>query len=440
MVWDWSVAMGNLHNDILVNKLFPDPPQTMRAIPTTKVKTASGESILLTDSIDAPFQGLKLFGKSTQDGTPSPENPVPIVSAGDDGQIEVGVYGGNLFDFNDFDGKSNVLVDVAVQPDGTVILTNLTNRNNAVIVSAKLNVIPGRSYICSVEYDREKGLSNIDVVENGVRTSVINNRVPFVAKAGAEYNLKLYSGISVYAPVSAGESVIYKNIRLNIGSNLLPYEPYTKQSLTYPTPNGLPGIPVSSGGNYTDESEQQWVCDEVDFGRGVYVKRVATESVWDFYIYRETQDAIGRFQSNAIFATGRYKSGKFESISNFGKWTMWANVGGQTNTEWIFALSGSNFYVRPPAGSGYSIDSLNEYLHSIASEQNPIVFIAQLMEIEEIPLEDSILSVYAALHTNYPTTTVMNDAGAWMEVGYKAVVKEYKANALRMYFKANPII
>ncbi len=46
------------------------------------------------------------------------------------------------------------------------------------------------------------------------------------------------------------------------------------QSVSFSTPNGLPGIPVTSGGNYTDENGQQWICDEVDFGRGVYVQRV----------------------------------------------------------------------------------------------------------------------------------------------------------------------
>lgn len=46
------------------------------------------------------------------------------------------------------------------------------------------------------------------------------------------------------------------------------------QTLTLPTPNGLPGIPVTSGGNYTDPQGQQWVCDEVDLKRGVKVQRV----------------------------------------------------------------------------------------------------------------------------------------------------------------------
>ena len=46
------------------------------------------------------------------------------------------------------------------------------------------------------------------------------------------------------------------------------------QTLTLQTPNALPGIPVTSGGNYTDESGQQWVCDEVDLARGVRVQRI----------------------------------------------------------------------------------------------------------------------------------------------------------------------
>mgnify|MGYP002567113154 FL=1 len=46
------------------------------------------------------------------------------------------------------------------------------------------------------------------------------------------------------------------------------------QTLTINTPNGLCGIPVDTGGNYTDSTGQQWVCDEVDFKRGVFVQRI----------------------------------------------------------------------------------------------------------------------------------------------------------------------
>ena len=49
-----------------------------------------------------------------------------------------------------------------------------------------------------------------------------------------------------------------------------------RQTITLQTPNGLPGIPVKSGGNYTDENGQQWICDEIDLTRGVRVQRVGS--------------------------------------------------------------------------------------------------------------------------------------------------------------------
>ena len=64
--------------------------------------------------------------------------------------------------------------------------------------------------------------------------------------------------------------------QLELGTTATVYSPYREQLLTLPTPNGLPGIPVTSGGNYTDPQGQQWVCDEVDLERGVKVQRIKT--------------------------------------------------------------------------------------------------------------------------------------------------------------------
>ena len=60
------------------------------------IETAQGETMTLTDSSDKLFRGLRVFGKSTQDGTPSVENPVPILNAGENGSITVEVMGRNL--------------------------------------------------------------------------------------------------------------------------------------------------------------------------------------------------------------------------------------------------------------------------------------------------------------------------------------------------------
>lgn len=108
------------------------------------IGSETGNPVSTSDAFSAPLCGLTVYGRSTQNGTPSPDNPAPIVSAGDGGTITVTIGDG------------------------------------------------------------------------------------------------------------ADE----------------------RQTITLQTPNGLPGIPVTSGGNYTDQSGQQWVCDEVDLERGVKVQRV----------------------------------------------------------------------------------------------------------------------------------------------------------------------
>lgn len=108
------------------------------------VGSETGNPVSCDDAFAAPLCGLNVYGKSTQDGTPTPDAPVPIVNAGDGGTIVLTLGDGN--------GKT--------------------------------------------------------------------------------------------------------------------------QTLTLQTPNGLPGIPVTSGGNYTDQNGQQWVCDEIDLERGVKVQRV----------------------------------------------------------------------------------------------------------------------------------------------------------------------
>lgn len=49
------------------------------------VGSETGNPVSCDDAYSAPLCGLTVYGRSTQDGTPTPDNPVPIVSAGDGG-------------------------------------------------------------------------------------------------------------------------------------------------------------------------------------------------------------------------------------------------------------------------------------------------------------------------------------------------------------------
>ena len=55
------------------------------------VGNETGNPVSCNDAYSAPLCGLTVYGKSTQDGTPTPDAPVPIVSAGDGGSVAVKV-------------------------------------------------------------------------------------------------------------------------------------------------------------------------------------------------------------------------------------------------------------------------------------------------------------------------------------------------------------
>ena len=81
-------------------------------------------------------------------------------------------------------------------------------------------------------------------------------------------------------------------------------------------------------------------------------------------------------------------------------------------------MNQSGYYLNPPTASGITTaDELNAFLNSLGF---PLVFAGQLATPIETDLPAEEIAAYKALHTYSPATTVSNDAGAWMKVGYKA--------------------
>ena len=59
------------------------------------IGSETGNPVSCDDAFAAPLCGLHIYGKSTQDGTPTTDAPVPIVSAGDGGNVLVTLSDGN---------------------------------------------------------------------------------------------------------------------------------------------------------------------------------------------------------------------------------------------------------------------------------------------------------------------------------------------------------
>lgn len=250
-------------------KATGDAISAVKARQNILVGTETGNPLSVDDAFPAPLCGLTVYGKSTQDGTPTPDAPVPIVSAGDSGSVAVTLSDGN--------GKT--------------------------------------------------------------------------------------------------------------------------QTLTLPTPNGLPGIPVTSGGNYTDSGGQRWVCDEVDLERGVRVQRVYKGRV------NTSDGSVNEQYRLALDLPGN--EGKEGSSQCFISITLF--------TSWTSCVAGSKLYLKNIAKSEGSFYTAEE-LKALAID---VDFVYQLATPIETPLTPDEIAAYKALTAYGPDTVVQAGDGAGIKLGYQ---------------------
>lgn len=217
------------------------------------------------------------------------------------------------------------------------------------------------------------------------------------------------------APVpleSVGDS---SSITVNVGISETDEDPQTL-TIQKPTdvPVFLPGLKILSDGNYTDSDGQQWVCDEVDFVRGKYVQRIGKAKVSDF----SWTSSSGGFRGRISTTNVAFYRGMPPLLSNC-----------YTTEE---TGSASNWVDYPDYSIGYRTDELlmikdSRYtdVESFKAGAGDTIIYYVMKEPIEHDLTAEELAQYAALHTNYPNTTIFNDAGAGMQVGYVADTKNY---------------
>lgn len=190
----------------------------------------------------------------------------------------------------------------------------------------------------------------------------------------------------------------------------------------------LSGIPVTSGGNYTDSDGQQWICDEIDLERGVYVQRVGTHVI----------------DENASV----YSDRKTDGSNSFPyRYYSWGTNRSLTHTEALcdrlsvlptIKVTGNdvkNMGISCPTNYGCFYFNINQYMTEDTNEackaalaDIPITIKYVLKTPIETPLTAEEITAFKALRTNYPNTTILNDAGAWMSVKYNADTKTYVEN------------
>lgn len=393
--------------------------------------TASGSVITANDATEGrPFRGLRVFGKSTQDGTPTPEAPIPIVSAGEDGSIEVKVTGKNLLTGRLY--YIDYSMGAGFKKNENEVSLPYAPKSETSGIGYVIPCAPEKHYAFSVTNPNENAVVAISEYKTLEDAKNKENAIGFVVPSSASPYKSVYTskgnGVLVCwiaGKWTDGKTTIHECteselLQLEIGSEATTYEPpRIPQSLTLATPNGLPGVPVSKDGNYTDSNGQQWVCDEIDLARGKYVQRVLLlkfDSNSPFDLQSINTNNIANF---AYGLSKKSRSGS-EGICNRLKQSA-KLIANETN-EGVH-ISESVIFIRLKTTRASTVEELKQFLAN-----NPTDVLYQIATPIERDLTPEELAAYSSLHTNYPTTVITNDAGAHMEVSYVADTGKYIQN------------
>lgn len=268
-------------------KATGDAISAVKARQNILIGTETGNPISVDDAFPAPMCGLTVYGKSTQDGTPTPDAPVPIVSAGDGGSVAVTLSDGN--------GKT--------------------------------------------------------------------------------------------------------------------------QTLTLPTPNGLPGIPVTSGGNYTDSTGQQWVCDEINLERGVRVQRIGKVAIEHCIVSRDPNwwDASKSYSYQILTWQGSVNT-TIESggpCNRFIAYTFIDFYNKGIENGFLISAGESVFNMSKSLGICTTPDEFKTWFNE------NVVLYKPLATPIETPLTPDEIAAYKALTAYGPDTVVQAGDGAGVKLDYQ---------------------
>lgn len=201
---------------------------------------------------------------------------------------------------------------------------------------------------------------------------------------------------------------------LEKGDKTTQFEPYTEQNLPIAIEEGLLGIPVDSGGNYVDENGKEYICDEIDYERGVYIQRIYSKT------FDGTETLYNTWYPNVVY--------NIESSSLYMK--NGTNICCNYTTDlYVGNLYGSTIAFSNADKHGFaSADEMKDFMIEKYEAGDPVKVYGILAKPIETPLTDDEILTFKSLHTNYVNTKIFNDSGAYMKVTYAADTKIYIDN------------
>ena len=377
---------------------------------------------------------------------PSPDFTQEIKNAGDSGSIDMysGVGGRNLAletsseyssGFSNFNGTFNTCI-----PLGNVLTEGLKVGDTATVhlFYKYENITPaeGKTAACLLQ-----GCGDV----TGWGPGTLSPSSQFTLSGSGEIEI-LHSfdvtsdhlknshwSITIRNDYVQSGTVYYKMFKVERGNKATPWTPafeyITPENETelspyitkaqFQTPNGLCGLPVTSGGNYTDSNGQQWICDAVDLERGVRVQRVGISDLkgltWlDDWNKNPSYHIDGTFFIFTQYFNDKAVIGNVNLHSHF---TRSKNILKYPNTSYQCGHGARyNLAFRVPTSIASNVDEWKAYVDSAN-----MTFTYVLATPTETPLTEEELKQYQNLKTYPGTTHIMTDDPVEPEIAVEYV-------------------
>ncbi len=378
--------------------------------------SVEGNVVSVADASDKKIDEINVYGKSSQASTPTMTAPVDIEDPFD--SLTASVYAAN----------KNLLSTQYTKDNPLTLTADKDKYTYYPPVSYKAVVIKGVTYTFSYETDGVAGTEGdtTDTVhaaafdaDNHIWYTTRNkNYVTFVAKETGLLSFRV--GINMN-----GCTHSFWNFQVEMGDVKTDYAAGERQSIDITLTEPLRGIAVDAGGNYTDNTGQQYFADviceqngEIGVLRNVEKVRVTGEI---------TQ--VASYPNRGLVV--------YKTPANYSNYSNSIKAGICTHFNYSSALSEGSINrtvdnkINIVTADTYTVDEINTFFN----DNEVYIYLCLSNPVFE-PFEEEIQNQFKALTAYYGITNVCNSEGAHTRLNYTADTKLYIDNKFNELAKA----
>lgn len=394
--------------------------------PVGVTETVTGNPAVLHNSLGGKkLQGLKVYGKSTQASNqllPLTEDTYTIggltATLQDDGSLVVNGTPQSV--------PINLVFFALNLEPGTYYVSGGVPTSGNLYLCVQIASPSGGGFYINQSFTITGNETSVTAMIQNVDQTPLNDYAisPMINRGNSALPIQKYTDTpSPESPmpiVSAGDGGSI-HVTLSDGGS-------QSQTLTLSTPNGLPGIPVTSGGNYTIDG-QQYRGNIRDYGAGldtIAVGRIVLDGTEEWSIQS------GQFGASlmeiALPNTNMYNKNGLCSHFDY------ATENNKYNGIYVYIVENVGAIILGPSLTnqyGSNVETWKTFLQTQFSQGHPVEVLYRLAEpyTQAIPADE--MTAYLAL-TTYEGTTVVSTAEdvAGLEVKYVANAQKYIDNRL----------